>query len=107
VSEALNALAEGELVEDLERLRDEAALSNATIPATQRSKWVAIDAGYEDSLADLLKLRFYLRQDGVESAAGEDLGKQNVPRGRTLGWAVRTGQRRRQSGNRHLQHAAG
>jgi hypothetical protein len=37
-------------------------------PATQRSKWVAIDADYEDSLADLLKLRLYLRQDGVESA---------------------------------------
>jgi len=29
---------------------------------------VAIDADYEDSLADLLKLRFHLRQDGVESA---------------------------------------
>ncbi len=37
-------------------------------PATQCSKWVAIDADYEDSLADLLKLSFYLRQDGVESA---------------------------------------
>ena len=37
-------------------------------PATQCSKWVAIDADYEDSLADLLKLRFHLRQDGVESA---------------------------------------
>jgi hypothetical protein len=37
-------------------------------PATQCSKWVAIDADYEDSLADFLKLRFYLRQDGVESA---------------------------------------
>lgn len=37
-------------------------------PATQCSKWVAIDADYADSLADLLKLRFYLRQDGVESA---------------------------------------
>ena len=79
----------------------------AISPATQCSKWVAIDADYEDALTDLLKLSFYLRQDGVESAAGEDLGKQNVPRGRTLGWAVRTGQRRRQSGNRHLQHAAG
>jgi len=29
---------------------------------------VAIDADYEDSLADLLKLSFYLRQDGVEPA---------------------------------------
>ncbi len=37
-------------------------------PATQCSKWVAIDADYEDSLADLLKLSFHLRQDGVESA---------------------------------------
>jgi hypothetical protein len=37
-------------------------------PATQCSKWVAIDADYQDSLTDLLKLSFYLRQDGVESA---------------------------------------
>jgi hypothetical protein len=37
-------------------------------PATQCSKWVAIDADYEDSLADLLKLSFYLKQDGVVSA---------------------------------------
>jgi hypothetical protein len=37
-------------------------------PATQCSKWVAIDADYPDSLADLLKLRFHLRGDGVESA---------------------------------------
>ncbi|MGD0009845.1 MAG: hypothetical protein ABSE93_15030 [Terriglobia bacterium] len=37
-------------------------------PATQCSKWVAIDADYEDALANLLKLSFYLRQDGVESA---------------------------------------
>jgi len=37
-------------------------------PATQCSKWVAIDADYEDALADLLKLSLYLRQDGVESA---------------------------------------
>ena len=37
-------------------------------PATQCSKWVAIDADYEDSLVDLLKLRLHLRQDGVESA---------------------------------------
>jgi len=37
-------------------------------PATQCSKWVAIDADYEDALADLIKLRFQLRQDGVESA---------------------------------------
>ncbi len=37
-------------------------------PATQCSKWVAIDADYEDALADLLKLSFHLRQDVVESA---------------------------------------
>jgi hypothetical protein len=37
-------------------------------PATQGSKWVAIDADYEDAVADLLKLRFCLRQDGVEPA---------------------------------------
>jgi len=40
-------------------------------PATQCSKWVAIDADYQDSLSDLLKLRFHLRQDGVESALEE------------------------------------
>jgi len=34
-------------------------------PATQCSKWVAIDADYKDTLADLLKLSFYLKQDGV------------------------------------------
>ena len=37
-------------------------------PATQCSKWVAIDADYPDSLADLPKLRVHLRGDGVESA---------------------------------------
>ncbi len=37
-------------------------------PATLCSKWVAIDADYEDSLADLLKLSLYPKQDGVESA---------------------------------------
>ena len=37
-------------------------------PATQSSKWVAIDADYEDSLADLRKISVHLRQDGVESA---------------------------------------
>jgi hypothetical protein len=36
-------------------------------PATQCSKWVAIDAHYDGSLADLLKLRFHLRHDRVES----------------------------------------
>src|ERR1035441_3463260 len=37
-------------------------------PATQCSKWVAIDADYEDSLADLLKLSLHLRKDGMESS---------------------------------------
>jgi hypothetical protein len=37
-------------------------------PATQCSKWVAIDTDYSDSLGHLLKLSFYLRHDGVESA---------------------------------------
>jgi len=37
-------------------------------PATQCSKWVAIDADYENSFADLFKLSFHLKQDGVESA---------------------------------------
>ena len=37
-------------------------------PATQRCKWVAIDADYPDALEDLLKLQWELRQDGVEAA---------------------------------------
>jgi len=37
-------------------------------PATQCSKWVAIDADYKDALTDLLQLSFYLKQDGVDSA---------------------------------------
>lgn len=37
-------------------------------PKTQRSKWVAIDADYENALEDLLKLQWQLRQDGVEAA---------------------------------------
>lgn len=37
-------------------------------PATQRSKWVAIDADYGNALDDLLKLQWELRQDGVEAA---------------------------------------
>ena len=35
-------------------------------PATQRCKWVAIDADYKNSMEDLLKLQYYLGQDGVE-----------------------------------------
>jgi hypothetical protein len=37
-------------------------------PKTQRSKWVAIDADYENALEDLLKLQWELRQHGVEAA---------------------------------------
>jgi hypothetical protein len=37
-------------------------------PATQRSKWVAIDADYEGAMEDLLKLQHFLSQDGVEAA---------------------------------------
>lgn len=35
---------------------------------TQRSKWVAIDADYENALEDLLKLQWELRRNGVEAA---------------------------------------
>jgi hypothetical protein len=37
-------------------------------PATQRCKWVAIDADYSNALEDLLKLQWELSQDGVEAA---------------------------------------
>jgi hypothetical protein len=37
-------------------------------PRTQRCKWVAIDADYQNALEDLLKLQWKLRQDGVEAA---------------------------------------
>jgi hypothetical protein len=37
-------------------------------PNTQHSKWVVIDADYENALDDLLKLQWELRQDGVEPA---------------------------------------
>ena len=37
-------------------------------PKTQRSKWVAIDADYENALDDLLKLQWEVHQDGVEAA---------------------------------------
>ncbi|MBV9072030.1 MAG: hypothetical protein JOZ10_00240 [Acidobacteria bacterium] len=40
----------------------------AISPATQRCKWVAIDADYASALEDLLKLQWELRQDGVEAA---------------------------------------
>jgi len=37
-------------------------------PATQRSKWVAIDADYAGAMEDLLKLQYSLQQDEVEAA---------------------------------------
>jgi TOTE conflict system, Archaeo-Eukaryotic Primase domain len=37
-------------------------------PRTQRSKWVAIDADYDNALDDLLKLQWELQNDGVEAA---------------------------------------
>src|SRR5207302_10954610 len=37
-------------------------------PKTQRSKWVAIDADYDNALDDLLKLQWELGRDGVEAA---------------------------------------
>jgi len=37
-------------------------------PATQRSKWVAIDADYNGAMEDLLKLQYYLLEDGVDAA---------------------------------------
>lgn len=37
-------------------------------PATQRSKWVAIDADYAGAMEDLLKLQYFLHEDKVEAA---------------------------------------
>jgi hypothetical protein len=37
-------------------------------PATQRSKWVAIDADYAGAMEDLLKLQYFLQEDKVEAA---------------------------------------
>jgi hypothetical protein len=37
-------------------------------PRTQRSKWVAIDADYQNALEDLLKLQWELQLDGVQAA---------------------------------------
>lgn len=37
-------------------------------PATQRSKWVAIDADYEGAMEDLLKLQYHLGKDDVDAA---------------------------------------
>lgn len=40
----------------------------AISPATQRSKWVAIDADYDGAMEDLLKLQYFLHEDNVEAA---------------------------------------
>jgi hypothetical protein len=37
-------------------------------PKTQRCKWVAINADHKNAVSDLIKLGYYLKQDGVESA---------------------------------------
>ena len=39
-----------------------------SIPKSQRCKWAAIDADYANSLADLLKLQWELKSDGIEAA---------------------------------------
>jgi len=37
-------------------------------PATQRSKWVAIDADYNGAMEDLLKLQYHMGKDDVDAA---------------------------------------
>ena len=37
-------------------------------PATERSKWLAIDADYGGAMEDLLKLQYFLQEDKVEAA---------------------------------------
>jgi hypothetical protein len=37
-------------------------------PATQRSKWMAIDADYKTALEDLIKVQRQLQEDGIEAA---------------------------------------
>jgi hypothetical protein len=37
-------------------------------PATQRCKWVAIDADYKGAMEDLVKLQHYLSEDQVQAA---------------------------------------
>ena len=37
-------------------------------PATQRSKWLAIDADYKGAMEDLVKLQYYLSEDQVQAA---------------------------------------
>jgi TOTE conflict system primase-like protein len=38
-------------------------------PATQRCKWMAIDADYKMALEDLIKVQRQLRDDGIEAAS--------------------------------------
>lgn len=40
----------------------------AVNPNSQRCRWVAIDADYDNALEDLLKLQWELREDGVDAA---------------------------------------
>jgi hypothetical protein len=37
-------------------------------PATQRCKWLAIDADYKGAVEDLVKLQYYLGEDKVQAA---------------------------------------
>ncbi len=37
-------------------------------PATQRCKWLAIDADYNGAMEDLVKLQYYLSEDKVQAA---------------------------------------
>jgi hypothetical protein len=37
-------------------------------PRTQRSKWLALDADYSAALTDLIRLRFAMKQDGLDPA---------------------------------------
>ena len=59
------------LTDDLLKQHLEGAITiglYALNPATQRCKWVAIDADYKDSLEDLLKLQYHLLADNVQAA---------------------------------------
>jgi hypothetical protein len=49
-------------------------------PSTQRCKWVAIDADYENSMEDLLKLQYHLTQDRVEPALVNGKPRQSICR---------------------------
>ena len=42
-------------------------------PATQRCKWVSIDADYKGAMEDLVKLQYYLSQDQVQAALDQQL----------------------------------